>query len=252
MGLVLSAAVVIGLGACSSKDDPQGETPEGSGGEGNTSGGASSGGGSASGGSHASGGSGSGGEGNSSGGSSSGGETSSGGSDASGGSSSGGEGSGGEGLGGFGGEGGGGSCYCYDNDLTWNRTGPFGGETDTMTFSACETIHFLRDYSSGAQTDIDCDVEVDACAEEVSPTDVKEALTHPDVIAAFEVAPITFGKANAHASTYSMDLNGATITIRSECGGTPTCEDAPAALIELRNLLVQLGEEMVARPECAL
>ena len=147
----------------------------------------------------------------------------------------------------------GGACQCIEQTLEFGFTGGFTLYEDTSSVSACRDYTLSRDDRSGGAPTT-CTNEVPCDEPAVTMAELLAALAHPDVVAAFAAAPITYGRdlRPVDAPIYSVTQDGDTFLVGSPCmGSAGGCIPIPAGVQALVTLLQTLTTERNAAEPCA-
>jgi hypothetical protein len=137
------------------------------------------------------------------------------------------------------------SCTCPDV-MRWGMTGFFG--VPNASVLDCQSFTYLPEVPEGdteslCQTVVGCD-ELQA---------LQELLAEPAVQAAFAASPITYGRPDLGPDEgyYRIDLDRAQILLNAPCPPEqPECQDAPAEVVALRDILETITWRQLAKSSC--
>ena len=150
------------------------------------------------------------------------------------------------------GQDGGGACDCIGETLDFGWTGGFTIYEDTSSVASCRTYTLARMDRSTSMTTT-CTNEVPCTEDAVTMAELLAALAHPDVVAAFAAAPVTYGRdmRPVDAPIYSVTQAGRTFLVGSPCAGSGGCTPIPTGVQALVDLLQALAGERLEEEDCS-
>src|SRR5690606_15690238 len=118
----------------------------------------------------------------------------------------------------------------------------------------CNAFELTREYR-GDPPDRTCANDVPCAGDAVTMSEVLAALAHADVVAAFDAAPVLYGRDTrpVDGQVFSVTQSGATVLVGAPCtgGGVGECTPIPPGVQALVDLLAALTEERRAEEPCA-
>lgn len=162
-------------------------------------------------------------------------------------------GEGGSATGGEGGEGGGDVCGCVPETISWGWSGGLVIYTEQSRITSCRNFSHQRDPVTTDPPTLTCMTELVACGDSLGSSDVLLALQNPDVVKALGSAPILYGGDSrpVDGQVYAIQVGGDLIEVGNECGQQTDCNEIPAGVQALVDLLKALTEQELGKPACA-
>jgi hypothetical protein len=148
---------------------------------------------------------------------------------------------------------GGSQCGCIEEPLRWDLEGGFRAFEGTDEVEVCRTYVYTRREPGGGAVIGTCTNEVPCNGDVVTISELNAALAHADVVAAFEAAPILYGRdlRPVDAPLFQITYAGDTIQIGSPCAAEGGCTPIPPGVEALRDLLIMLEGERLDEEDCA-
>ena len=142
--------------------------------------------------------------------------------------------------------------HCVGDAVTWGFTGGRTALRRTAAVQPCRTFT-LTEEDLRTQTSTSCSSEI-ACVEpgEISMDDLTDALTDADVIAAFQLSPITYGRdlRPVDLPIFSVQQSQSTFLVGRPCEGNPGCNPIPPGVQRLTMVLETLQTQQLTRGNC--
>jgi hypothetical protein len=153
---------------------------------------------------------------------------------------------------GGGGDDAGAQCECLDETLRWELDGGLRLWEATNEIVPCRTYEHTRTPRTGPSTS--CTNEVPCAEDAITISELRAALAHPDVVAAFAAAPVLYGRDGRafDAPLFVVTQGASAVSIGLPCmAGGGACTPIPPGVAALRDLLTTLEGERLAEGDCA-
>jgi hypothetical protein len=136
---------------------------------------------------------------------------------------------------------------CVEEPISWGLVGGY-----VIPFN--HSVGGCASFNSGATLDVRCESELPACGEGigVDARDLRQAMKHPDVLAALAAAPIRYGRdtTQVDGAMLAIEIGGDEITIGYECNGEEGCIDLPEGVYALLRTLNAIATQQTSSGDC--
>lgn len=146
-------------------------------------------------------------------------------------------------------------CDCLSRKIEWKFDGGFGPSgVDSSSLTPCRAYQHRRDdVRPDPPPPVVCNRELEKCGG-TSPNvrDIEVALAHPDMVAAVKAAPVLYGKDSrpVDGQVFRILVDGKTIDVGGDCGGTAGCTPVPPGVQAAAKLLQDIDTAELALSPC--